>query len=186
MLRVRDIMTSDPITLDPDSTLRDAAERLTTAHISGAPVVNGEDVVGVLSLSDIVEFLAVTPGVPVDSQARNIDDLFDDEDETLSAFYSELGAGNVADVAERMRIVNRPEWDVLSEHTVSEIMTQMVFSLPPDASVETAAEFMGRAEVHRILALEAGRLVGILSSLDIAKAVADHRLTTRTYVFSRR
>ena len=187
MLRIRDIMTADPITLDPDATLREAAERLTASHISGAPVVHGECVVGMLSLSDIVEFVAVTPGRPVDGQAQGMDELFDDsEGEGVSAFYSDIGGGNVADVAERMQIGDRSEWDVLGEHTVSEIMTQMVFSLPPDAAVEAAAEYMGRAEVHRILALERGRLVGILSSLDITRAVAEHRLTTQTYVFARR
>ena len=31
---------------------------------------------------------------------------------------------------------------------------------------------------------KAGELVGILSSLDIAKAAGDHRFATRTYVFN--
>jgi CBS domain-containing protein len=65
-------------------------------------------------------------------------------------------------------------------------MTHVVFSLPPDADVETAADYMRRAEIHRLLVLDAGRLVGIVSALDIATAVADHRLTRRTYVFAPR
>lgn len=183
MLKVREIMTADPITLGPDLTLREAAERLAGSHISGAPVVSGDAVLGVLSLFDIVEFIANTPGVPPDEAARDIEGD-DDGLESVATFYADAAAGDVADIVERMRNVDRREWDVLSEHTVSEAMTHVVFSLPPDASVETAADYMGRAEIHRLLVLDAGRLVGIVTALDIAKAVADHRLTRRTYVFT--
>jgi CBS domain-containing protein len=183
MLKVREIMTEDPITLGPDLTLREAAERLSGSHISGAPVVTGSTVLGVLSLSDIVDFIANTPGLPPDERARDIEGD-DDGLEAVAAFYSDAAAGDMADIVERMRNVDRREWDVLSEHTVGEAMTHIVFSLPPDATVETAADFMRRAEIHRLLVLDAGRLVGIVSALDIATAVADHRLTRRTYVFA--
>lgn len=183
MLKVREIMTEDPITLGPDLTLRQAAERLAGLHISGAPVVSGNAVVGVLTLFDIVEFIANTPGLPPDEAARDIEGD-DDGLESVAAFYSDVAAGDVADVVERMRNVDRREWDVLSEHTVGEAMTHVVFSLPPDATVEAAADFMGRAEIHRLLVLDGERLIGIVSALDIARAVADHRLTKRTYVFA--
>lgn len=183
MLKVCEIMTEDPITLGPDLTLREAAERLAGSHISGAPVVTGDAVVGVLSLFDIVEFIANTPGVPADEEAHSIEGD-DDGLEATAAFYADAVAGDVADIVERMRSVDRGGWDVLSEHTVHEAMTHVVFSLPPDAAVETAADYMRRAEIHRLLVLDAGRLRGIVSALDIAKAVADHRLTRRTYVFS--
>lgn len=183
MLKVRDIMTEDPITLGPDLTLREAAERLTGPHISGAPVVSGDMVLGVLSLSDIVEFIANTPAMPADEGAQDIEGD-DDGMEAIAAFYSDAVAGDMADIVERMRTADRREWDVLSEHTVTEAMTHVVFSLPPDADVETAADYMRRAEIHRLLVLDAGRMVGIVTALDIAKAVADHRLTRRTYVFA--
>ncbi len=183
MLKVREIMTADPITLGPDLTLREAAERLAGSHISGAPVVSGDAVLGVLSLFDIVEFIANTPGLPPDEAALDIEGD-DDGLEAVATFYADAAAGDVADIVERMRNVDRREWDVLSEHTVSEAMTHVVFSLPPDASVETAADYMRRGEIHRLLVLDAGRLVGIVSALDIATAVADHRLTRRTYVFT--
>lgn len=185
MLKVREIMTEYPITLGPDLTLREAAERLAGPHISGAPVVSGDTVLGVLSMSDIVEFIANTPGLPADEAAHDIEGD-DDGLEAIAAFYSDAVAGDVADIVERMRNVDRREWDVLSEHTVNEAMTHVVFSLPPDADVETAADYMRRAEIHRLLVLDAGRLVGIVSALDIATAVADHRLTRRTYVFAPR
>ena len=37
--------------------------------------------------------------------------------------------------------------------------------------------------IHRVLVMEQDRLRGIVTTSDIAAAVADHKLTTRTYVF---
>ena len=56
MLALRDIMTADVATLNPDDTLRDAINMLTEQHITGAPVVSGTDVVGVISAMDIIDF----------------------------------------------------------------------------------------------------------------------------------
>lgn len=79
MLELQDIMTRDVIALDPEMSLREALEILTTRHISGAPVVEAARVVGVLSAMDIIEFLATTPGVPdvidaVEGDPRALDD----------------------------------------------------------------------------------------------------------------
>lgn len=51
----KDFMRSRVVTLSPDDTLRDAARKLGRNGISGAPVVSrGGEVVGVISLSDLV------------------------------------------------------------------------------------------------------------------------------------
>ena len=41
MLRVRDIMSTDVVTVGPQTTIREAMELLTQRHMSGAPVVSG-------------------------------------------------------------------------------------------------------------------------------------------------
>ena len=64
MLRLRDIMTTDVLTVSPELTIRDAMALLSTRHVSGAPVVASGKVVGVLSGTDLLEFAAALPGVP--------------------------------------------------------------------------------------------------------------------------
>ena len=56
--------------------------------------------------------------------------------------------------------------------TRSEVMTCEICSLPPHALVTEAAQYMWKAGVHRLLVLERGHLAGILSTSDVARAVA--------------
>ncbi len=71
----------------------------------------------------------------------------------------------------------------LEDVTVDEVMTRKVQSLPPDCSVDEAAVLMGEKQIHRVLVMQEDVLLGIVSTFDVAKAVAEHRLGSRTYVF---
>ena len=63
-------------------------------------------------------------------------------------------------------------------------MTRKVQSLPPDSGVDEAAILMIQKKIHRVLVMHDGRLVGIVSTSDVAKAVAEHRIMNRTFVFA--
>jgi CBS-domain-containing membrane protein len=54
-VRVRDIMTSEVITLAASTSVDDAARSLTFHHITGAPVIDHGRIVGVVSKSDLVD-----------------------------------------------------------------------------------------------------------------------------------
>lgn len=195
MLKLQDIMTRDVVSVAPDMTLRDTMTLLTSRHLSGAPVVAGGKLVGVVSATDLLEFAASNPGVPAERPEAEVDEEEEEEwpeataveadDVPPAMYFTELWPDAGAETAERFEAVQGPEWDPLEEHTVSEVMTRRVQAMPPDTPVETAADAMRRAGVHRLLVTENGRLLGIVTATDITKAVADHRLTTRRYVFNR-
>jgi acetoin utilization protein AcuB len=50
---VGDVMSSDPILVDPEDTIQEAAERMLEYQVSGLPVVSGSRVVGIITESDI-------------------------------------------------------------------------------------------------------------------------------------
>lgn len=193
MLKLRDIMTADVVTVTPDTTLRDAAELLARRHVSGAPVLVGGRVVGVVSASDIVAFAAEEPGVPTerplgtewDEDETAVADDAEREDEAPGTYFTDLWADVGEDVAARMADVGGPEWNSLDEHLVGEIMTRRLWVLGPDDDVERAVALMGDAAVHRVIVMDGERLAGVVSAMDIARAVAEHKLGTRTYVFNR-
>ena len=190
MLRLRDIMTREVLTLAPELSLRDALSVLVTRHISGAPVVSNGKVVGVVSLTDLAEFSSNAPGVPIERPVQqaewsewDVPAELPEGNEPPSAFFAEMWDDSGADVDERMAESGSPEWNVLEETTVGEVMSRDVRFLPSDAAVEEAAEFMRSASIHRVLVMAGGELEGIVSTSDIAAAVADNKLSHRVYVF---
>jgi CBS-domain-containing membrane protein len=54
-MRVRDIMTTEVVTLVASTSLDDAARSLTYHHVTGAPVLEHGRIVGVVSKSDLVD-----------------------------------------------------------------------------------------------------------------------------------
>lgn len=57
-MKVKDIMISDVVTLSPDDTFYDIVELFSEKKISGAPVVEGGKTVGMVSESDIMQFVS--------------------------------------------------------------------------------------------------------------------------------
>lgn len=184
MLTVRDIMTPDVLTLTPEATLREAVEALARRRVSGAPVVSGGCVVGTISAADILVFEASMPGVP--TERESVESLldepvdWDDEEVPPATYFTELWEDAGADVSERFSVSECPEWDVLSEHTVDEVMSPTVLAVPPTASVVMAAEALNHATMDRLLVVEDARLVGILTTMDVTRAVAVYALQLPT------
>jgi CBS domain-containing protein len=154
-------------------------------------VVDGDTVIGVVSATDLLAFVASLPGVPAEradeAERGEWGELpgWEEGDVPPAAYFTDLWTDAEAGVDERFARVGGPEWDALAGRTVSEAMTRTVLSLPPDAEVSAAADFMRRAGIHRVLVMDGRRLAGIVSAMDIARAVADHQLTSRSYVFNR-
>lgn len=147
MLKVKDLMTREVLTLAPNTTVREAAEVLSTEHVSGAPVVRLGTVVGMVSSVDLLEFIA---GLPADPEA----------------------------------VSGGLEHGILDDHTVEEAMTRgPVKTIALDAPASTAAEMMMEEGIHRLPVLDNGKLVGIISTTDLVKAIADRKLSYRTFVF---
>lgn len=183
MIRIRDVMSREVITVSPELTLRELAEILSDAGVSGAPVVTEEGrLVGVVSATDLVEFDADRVGVPTEGQHRATWDLaspseeWKEGDEPSATYFVDLWADAGADVLERFAADAGPEWNVLEEHTVSEIMSRPAHALPPEAELHEAARYMLDAGVHRILVVEKGRLGGILTAFDVLRAVAERKV----------
>ena len=79
-----------------------------------------------------------------------------------------------------------PERNEFDRHTVDEAMTRAPLrTLGPDATAREAATMMQESGIHRIPVMEGDTLLGVVSTLDLAKAIADGRLATNRLVFPR-
>lgn len=149
MLKVKDLMTRDVLTIAPNTSVREAAEILSTERVSGTPVVRLGKLVGMLSAADLLDFIAALPADP------------------------DAVSGGL-------------EHGILDDHTVEEAMTRgPLTTIAPDAPASRAAEVMKEENIHRLPVVEGGRLVGIISTSDVVKAVAERKISYRTFVFPR-
>jgi CBS domain-containing protein len=153
-LTAGDIMTRALVCARPEQPLLEAESMLIERRIGGAPVVEAGGLVGVISRSDIgrVEVLMLS-----------LDGLVSDQ----------LQWKVQADGFEHSR---GPEFagfrDRLSKLKVKDAMHREVTTCHPDTPVAEVAATMVRQHIHRLIVVVAGRPVGIVSSLDIVKLVA--------------
>jgi CBS domain-containing protein len=145
--RVFELMNPDVVTLRPDHTLVEAQEILASKSVSGAPVVDASGrVLGVVSQNDLVRRAAHPDTV---AQAGQFFSSVED--------YADLGATPTT---------------ASSQH-VSDVLTPRVYSVNRDTGVAVAANVMRERRIHRLLVLDKGVLVGVVSSLDLLRVVEE-------------
>ena len=179
MLRVSDIMTREVLTLESEASLREAMELLSTKHLSGIPIVAGERVTGIISLSDIIGFLIAVPeseaGEHLDTLVESLEEPEEEEDdEEMRAVSLDEDVWSEWSESPSMRADENPSTteSLLDQHTVEEAMNREVISVRSSESVRSAATIMAERGIHRVLVIDNGRLDGIVSALDIARAVS--------------
>ena len=177
MLTVRDIMQKDVVTVAPDTTARFLAKLLADEEITGVPVVDSRDaLVGVVSSTDLVRLAADESDIEVRAVAveREVDPVLDPETveedvpegDPYGFFLPEDSPFTSPRVLEQWP---DSEFDSV---LVKDIMTPVSFSVEPDTSVPELCEFLVRGRIHRAIVVDRGRLVGIVTSADVLRAVA--------------
>jgi CBS domain-containing protein len=146
---VADVMTRDPITVNPDTPLTDVIRILADRRISGVPVVEKSgNLVGVVSEMDLMwRESGVTPPPYIM--------LLD------SVIYLENP------------IRYEQELHKALGQTAGEVMTRNPVTIAPEKSLRDAAQLMHERSIHRLPVLDgSGKLVGILTRGDIVRTMA--------------
>jgi CBS domain-containing protein len=148
IMKVRDIMNSEPVTCRAEDTVSEAVKLLKKNGISGMPVLEGEEVVGVVSESDLLKLLS--------------------EDEESSLWLPsplEILEVPLRDLIKWEKMQAGAE--EIGQTPVSEVMTRKVHAVGPEDTVEKAAAMMIRHRINRLPVLEGDQLVGIVTRGDI-------------------
>ncbi len=168
-LKVRDIMVHPVRTVDPRTSVCELVQLLAREQISGVPVLDGSrKLLGVVSASDVIRLMAseheVPSGDPLwDPVAWDEDTA---EDDLLHELMTEREGGG-----EGGSPPQGGAGSVLDATTVGDIMTPATFTISPDATVRELAAFLTGGRIHRCLVVERGRLVGIVTSSDVVRAL---------------
>jgi CBS domain-containing protein len=140
---VRDVMTREPITVEPSATVKDIAHTLLDRDIRCVPVVDvGDILIGVVSESDLI----CREGYPT----------------VRSHHLSELIEGTVTE--------HRHHWSARAEGvTAGEIMTSDFVTCRPDEPVAIVTRRMLRLGVRTLPVVDKDRLVGVVSRHDLLR-----------------
>ncbi|MEQ1634021.1 MAG: CBS domain-containing protein [Planctomycetota bacterium] len=157
----RDLMRTEVLTLSPDDTIESALALLSDAGISGAPVLGSDGrLLGALSLADIarpehVDGDRITTMRGDNSRIAGSDD---EEDE----FDSEE------------KILKKEDYSpaLLGRTLVSEWMSDTVVCVSPEDSLRTLCRTLVDAGSHRAFVTERGRMVGLVSTMDVMRLLA--------------
>lgn len=153
-LKVRDLMTTDVVTLQPTDTVKKAAIKFAVDNISGAPVVDSRNhLLGILSENDILNLLyryqvALDKDREGSVMLNNSLDSDSEDDDELKAISKEI-----------------------SNLEISNIMVRTVLTTSPDASIMEVLKSMMEMEVNRVPVIEKGVVLGVISRADIIFAL---------------
>lgn len=147
MLTVKDIMTTQVITLSPDTDIVQAANILLENRINGAPVVDEQGcILGILCQSDLV---AQQKKIPLPT----VFTLLDGYISLTSAKQLEKQVRKIA------------AW------TVSDAMTPDPVTIQSDTSIETVAALMVDSKFHTLPVMEGDKMVGIIGKVDLLRTL---------------
>ena len=144
-MKARDIMTSEVITVSPDTAVRHIAALLFMHRISAVPVVANGKLAGIVSEADLLHRHEIgTEGTRAGSRWLQLLS----GDGSVSAY--------VKSHATRAR----------------DVMTRDVVTVRPDTPLAEVATLLERRRVRRVPVVEGEHVVGILSRSDLVKALA--------------
>jgi CBS domain-containing protein len=141
-MRVEEIMHTDWPTLGLESTVEEAIKLFAEAHVSGAPGVEGGRLAGIITEGDLI---------------------FQDAEIKAPGFLDILGGivplGNTEEY--------RREVLKSAGVTVGEVMTDRPITITPEATLAETATVMAEERKKILPVVEADRLVGVITRIDI-------------------
>ncbi|WP_031515958.1 CBS domain-containing protein [Desulfofalx alkaliphila] len=147
-MNVKDIMSTNVVTVNEDTTIENLAKLLIENQISGVPVVNeGHRLVGIVTEGDLLH-KEIPPRRP--------------------EYVGILGG-----IIYKGLKTYKEDFKKLAAIKASEIMTKRVVTTTKDSPVEEAASLMVKHKVKRLPVVEGDKIVGIVSRSDIIKNLTE-------------
>ena len=147
-MRAKDVMTTQVITVGPETSVQEVASVLSDRGISGVPVVDAQDrVIGIVSEGDLIH-----------------------RAETGTEHRPERRSWWLDGVAAERDLAR----DYVKAHgrKAREIMTREVIAVGEDTDLAEIADLLESKRIKRVPVLSGGKLVGIVSRANLVRALA--------------
>jgi len=148
MVKTKDIMRTQVVTVGPETSVEDIGRLFIEQNISGVPVVdeNGR-IVGIVTENDLI------------SQNKKFH---------IPTILRIFDAFIPMDSASKME----KEIRKMTASTAGEICTKDVITVGPDASLSEAATIMAEKRIHLLPVVSEGNIIGIIGKKEIIKGAA--------------
>jgi CBS domain-containing protein len=152
-MEIKEIMTKNVLTLNPDDTLAEAVKFFSKNKIGGAPVVDNDNkLMGIVTESDIIKVLK--------TKTTRLEMVFPSSHSLGLTFQESIVYKEIQDAFED-----------IGQMTIGEIMTKKVISSTPNQPLEEIAPSLLKDHVKRIPIVDEGQVVGIVTRRDIIKGL---------------
>ena len=143
-MKLKEIMKHPVITVKSEATLKECGDLLQEHNINGAPVVDNDHVVGVITRADI--FRSILPRYP---------EIYKDEQQLMDLEYIEA------------RI------DKVIKMKVSEVMVSPAMTLDQETTILKAGSILTLRRIKQMPVMEEDKLVGIITLKDIFRHIME-------------
>jgi CBS domain-containing protein len=156
MLKAKDIMSTEVITVTPDTSVEELGRLFIEKGISGVPVVDEkQNLVGIVTENDLIR----------QNERFHIPTLL----RIFDAFIPLQGSAEIEDEIRRM-----------SASKVSQICRKNVVTVDPETSLQDIATIMSEKGVHLLPVMSSGKIVGIIGKMNVIRGTvgdADKRVS---------
>lgn len=191
---VDQIMTSPLLTITPDRPMLDASHLMETDHVRYLCVSNKDEIVGIISVRDLVRYFVDSEGGPIrdlDNVYRPLSVLMRTTMETIASERTvqeaaqlmaekRIGSLLVLEAGEMVGIVT--ETDLVrkviaarlpaSSTRVGAVMNYPLIQIDINHTVRDASRLMAEKRIRHLAVTEENKVVGLLSVRDLVKMVS--------------
>jgi len=183
-ITVADHMSSATVVASPDLPVLDASRMLKAKHVKHLPIVVDEQLVGIVTQTDITRSLihlaplqcvsdVMSPRVITVSTEDNVADtarlMWSRNISCVVVMHADEPVGLVSQRDILVRVVSQGK--DFSSQCVADVMSTPILFIPSHYSVFTASRLMDKMRIHRLVVQDGKRVCGIISQTDILKAV---------------
>jgi predicted transcriptional regulator len=143
-MKIKEIMSHPVVTVEKEATIKECGDLFEARDINGAPVVQGDHVVGVITRADI--FRSILPRYP---------EIYKDERHLGDLGYLE---GRI---------------DEVTKMKVSEIMASPAMTLDQETSILKAGSILTLRRIKQMPVMDDDKLTGIITLKDIFRFVME-------------
>ena len=146
----KSVMTTDIVTVSPETTVAETARRMLSHHVTAVPVVDPDNrPLGLVSEGDVMRHF----GAQFQSKRAQWLRMLAEGETLAPEFLAEIR---------------------LNQHHVREIMHTAIISAGEEASLAELADLMLKHGIKRVPILRDGVLVGMVSRADVVRAVVEN------------